>query len=587
MAIRRVRVVAGSLLLLHAVLLAVPSVRYGPRLDEVGHMAAGLSHWQTGDFTLYAVNPPLVRLWATAIPYLCGWRLNDATSPVAAATRAEFELGRQFAHNAETPLIAWQIARLSLIPVSLLGAWVAFRWSRELGGDRAGLLTLSLWTFSPNLLATGSSICPDMAAASIGLATLYLFRQWLTHPTWSSTVRFGVLLGLTELTKFTWITLLVGLPLVWLTVRIRQSEAVSWWREAAMGVAAGLIAWDVVVLGYAATDVGRPLGDFSFVSESLGGGGGNRFRETALAGVPFPLPAAALEGIDVQKRDFERGFRSYLLGEWKHGGWLHYYAVAMLVKTPIAFWPLLVWGLANLIRTPAGRPARADRWLLVGTAGGIFVFVSSQTAFSHHVRYVLPCLPPLLVIAGQSARQAGRVPLVLALLFAAESLSQFPNVQSFFTWTIGGPRAGRFVLVDSNLDWGQDVTAVSRWQNAHPEVPRPIGYLYFGFVDPSDFGVEYALPPPQPITPGDRLAAARWPDRYGPQPGWYAVSASVLMGIHYSVPNGQGGSVYVDDDRYGYFQDFSPHAVLAGSVYLFHISQEDVEKWSVDRRRIR
>ncbi len=29
--------------------------------DEVGHLAAGVSHWQLGRFGLYRVNPPLVR----------------------------------------------------------------------------------------------------------------------------------------------------------------------------------------------------------------------------------------------------------------------------------------------------------------------------------------------------------------------------------------------------------------------------------------------------------------------------------------------------------------------------------------------
>ena len=41
--------------------------------------------------------------------------------------------------------------------------------------------------------------------------------------------------------------------------------------------------------------------------------------------------------MDLQKRDFERGYPSYLMGEWKHGGWWYYYLVGFLVKEPIGF----------------------------------------------------------------------------------------------------------------------------------------------------------------------------------------------------------------------------------------------------------
>jgi len=34
--------------------------------DEVGHLAAGINHWRSGDFAYYRVNPPLVRLIACA-----------------------------------------------------------------------------------------------------------------------------------------------------------------------------------------------------------------------------------------------------------------------------------------------------------------------------------------------------------------------------------------------------------------------------------------------------------------------------------------------------------------------------------------
>ena len=40
--------------------------RQSPTYDEVGHFAAGIANWRFGRFRFYRVNPPLVRLIATA-----------------------------------------------------------------------------------------------------------------------------------------------------------------------------------------------------------------------------------------------------------------------------------------------------------------------------------------------------------------------------------------------------------------------------------------------------------------------------------------------------------------------------------------
>ena len=88
-----------SLLLIHGVLVSIPALRYGPRIDEVGHLAAGLSHWQTADFGYYAVNPPFVRLIATAPVFAAGRRLDLPDPLPRPARRPEFQAGSEFAEK--------------------------------------------------------------------------------------------------------------------------------------------------------------------------------------------------------------------------------------------------------------------------------------------------------------------------------------------------------------------------------------------------------------------------------------------------------------------------------------------------------
>ena len=99
--------------------------------------------------------------------------------------------------------------------------------------------------------------------------------------------------------------------------------------------------------GYGFDGSFKRLGEYPFVSNTLGGeaapevaGGRNRFVGTWLGALPVPVPRNYLEGIDVQKHDFESHFNSYLRGEWRKQGWWYYYLYALTIKLPLGVWVL-------------------------------------------------------------------------------------------------------------------------------------------------------------------------------------------------------------------------------------------------------
>ena len=122
-----------ALLSVHAALLVVGAIVHSPTLDEPAHLVAGVCNWQFGNFTVYKVNPPLVRLVA-AIPVLLSgvetdWQgLNESPE-----SRLEFPLGEQFVRtNGARSLFLTTVARWACIPFSLLGGWMCSRWARAL-----------------------------------------------------------------------------------------------------------------------------------------------------------------------------------------------------------------------------------------------------------------------------------------------------------------------------------------------------------------------------------------------------------------------------------------------------------------------
>jgi hypothetical protein len=206
-----ITMIVGGIMVVHAILLGWGAWRNSFTWDEVGHLPAGISHWQLGRFDLFRVNPPLVRM-VGSLPILAAkpktdWRAYDDRP----GHRAEFDVGKRFLElNGVRSFWLLTLARWTCIPFSLLGGWVCFRWAGELYGERAGLLALVLWCFSPNVLAHGQLITPDVAAAALGVSAAFLFWRWLKRPSWDRTLAAGLLLGLTELAKTTWIVLFLS-----------------------------------------------------------------------------------------------------------------------------------------------------------------------------------------------------------------------------------------------------------------------------------------------------------------------------------------------------------------------------------------
>lgn len=577
---RVVRVIIVALLVAHSGMLAWMGYHNSPVLDEVAHLPAGISHWQFGTFDLYRVNPPLVRMLA-ATPVLAVGLKTDWSSysysddPYA---RPEFPIGQQFiASNGYRSFWLFTLARWACIPLSMLGGWICFRWACDLYGDVAGLLALTLWCFCPNVLAWGSTITPDAGAAALGITAGYLFWRWLQVPSWSRASTAGIALGLVELTKSTWIILFFLWPLLaiiwrWRTITTRQrASKVS---ELGQLVLILLLGVYLINFGYGFERSFRRLGEYTFISRSLGGDHahtkpGNRFAGTWMENIPVPLPENYVRGIDVQKADFEDGMWSYLCGEQKLGGWWYYYLYALALKVPLGTWLI---GLSAVALTCYSRSCSAgwrNELVLLAPAVVVLVLVSSQTGFSRHLRYVLPAFPFAFVWISKIARAVDlRQRSVITIQatglawLVVSSLTVYPHSMSYFNELAGGPTGGHSYLVDSNIDWGQDLLHLRDWLDEHPEA-HPLHLAYFGFVDPRVAGIEFEPVPPGPTSAGADIIP---PENLGPRPGWYAISVNHLKGYrHY------------DHDRpiYTYFQRFRPAAMVGYSIYIYHINSDE------------
>ena len=578
------RAVLVAILAIHASLVGWQSVRDSPTWDEVGHFAAGLEHWQYGRFQFYRVNPPLVRLVATTFIYL-GYsdqcNIDGYSAYAGPGGRPEFQVGRDIALRlGERYFALLSLARLTCIPFSILGGWICYRWAWDLWGGRSAVLALLLWCVCPSILGHGHLITPDVGATSTGLCASYAFWRWLRCPTIGWAVAAGMLLGVAQLTKLTWVVLLVLWPVLWTAYQLMQTvrQPVYGWSRQGTHIAVILLlsAW-AINLGYGFEGSFRPLAEYRFVSQGMGGEGvlervhgmalRNRFATSRLGAFRVPLPENYLSGIDVQKADFERRMWSYLRGEWRLGGWWYYYLYALLIKEPLGTWLLLVLAIGVTIFARGYSAPSRDELVLLAPALAVLVLVSSQTGFNHHLRYVLPALPFLFIWISKLARSIdlGHRPVAavagLCLLWSiGSSLWVYPHSLSYFNELAGGSKGGHYHLGNSNTDWGQDLLYLKRWLDKYPQA-SPLHLAYdLPLIDPKLVGIDWRPPPPGPQA---ESARQRSPRELGPLPGWHAVSVNRL--------HGRGR-------EFEYFLEFQPVGMAGYSIYIYHITPDQANR---------
>jgi 4-amino-4-deoxy-L-arabinose transferase-like glycosyltransferase len=652
------------LLALHLALAESSLVLENPTVDEVAHLPAGVTYWQKGTFRLYHHNPPLVKLIA-ALPVVWArpvmepvyqrqaWRDRDPSQPT---------FSQWFAlENADRYFELFQLGRMLMPLFSVLGGLVVFLWSRRLYGTGAGFLSLCLWVFCPNILAHARLITTDMAAAAIGVAATLVFWRYLERPSWKLAAAAGVMLGLAQLSKFSMLLLYIVWPLFWLVRLLLLEPRREWIKRAARGLAHGalIVILSVFVLnaGYFFEGVGKPLGQFEFISRSLTRPvepqylrpkranpwyqmlphfRENRFRGTFLEKLPAPLPEHYLLGFDEQKvetegipkkfmeawqainsGDFEKareilrtrgdesmGYRVYLDGEMRDTGWWYYYLLALLYKVPEGTWLLVLAGIVSLLRGTRTRKAWADEITLWTIPCVVLYTISFLTDINLGLRYVLPIAPYVFIATGKVVpaveRRAGwgrsirRCWTVLCLgVTIGATVSIHPHYLAYFNSASGGPDRQPAHLIDSNLDWGQDLVGLREW--CRRKLPNErIGLAYFGQINPSIFALrndpfDWFLPP---VEPGSTRPMSDHPSPYleGPakrlRAGYYAVSATLVYGLPWRLYDGARDFQKVPFDpawdafrpgAFSYFSVFQPIHRVGHSIYIYKISEEEAE----------
>ncbi|HBH54308.1 MAG TPA: hypothetical protein DDY91_20685 [Planctomycetaceae bacterium] len=572
--------VVGLAIVLHISLGIDAARQWSATHDEFWHLPAGLAAWREARFDVDNLNPPLTRLWQALPLALGGARLPTGLPPDDA-----FTLGDQFLsanrQNYDSWFLAARVANLLLSGLTAVCLWV---WGRDWNGRLAGVLAALLWLFCPVCLSNSALATPDAGATLLFVGTLWSMDRFARSPDWCWAVAVGLLLGLAQLTKFTNILLWIFCPWVWIVTRWRSGlTPVASSRLAgltAMIVLLALLGWNA---GYLFQGTGRPLGQWSFRSQSL------QQWQTRLAGfewIPVPLPADYLAGFDRQRATMEGSHPVYLDGTWNLTGFPGYYLYCAAYKWShgtqfwvvfgLAMWLTSIWKLRRLLQRKRPSTPQLDRLqrhvrqgLLLLVPAAILVGVASSMGMQLGFRYILPAFPLLYLLAGLAApclwpsHRWIQLPIVL---FIATSLCwglrHHPHHLAYFNEWSGGLEGGRAHLADSNLDWGQDLNHLRKELQTR-QIPL-VRLAYFGMIPPGEVGINYLLPPS-----ANQVAGGR------PPAGWYAISVNFVLGRPHTIRNPDGSIRGVGYQEFGYFRTMKPVITLGGSLDLYFVEDRN------------
>lgn len=555
-----------AVVLVVSVALALHSMaRKNPTFDETAHLAAGLSYVQTGDFRMNAEHPALPKLLAGAAASASGVRVSTAGEAWAQSEQWDFAREALYGSGVDWRRVLF-LGRLPTVAMGAALGLLLWAWTRAMAGPASAAVALVLCAFCPNLLAHTRLVTTDVPLTLFVVATAA--SLWQARRTgslrWIAAASAGI--GLAMVTKFS----AFSYAPVWLLLALWPSDR----RTLRAGLAHAAV---LAVTAFALTQLlvfacyGGATDWTAFRSLGLEGRGVSPETMSALRRIPYEV----LSRVPWPSADFARGLKDillyteaghpvYLMGKTADQGWWWSAPVTLLFKMPL---PLLLLVLAASVHAVRVRRDRSADPLFLLAPAGLVLATNIAANLGIGVRHLLPMFPFLMAFAARLVRSGWprstvwRAAVLAALAWqVAGSARTHPHYLPFFNELAGFAGGGERILGDSNLDWGQDLSAAAEFLERRGVAEAILGY--FGTASPFAERIRWQVLPPtqRPKSKDPWIVMA--PE--GEQ--WLVLSTTNRQGVYYRAPDG--------GVPYPFLEGVPPVATIGrGSIAIWEVSK--------------
>ncbi len=486
----RTKIIVSILLAMTFFLPFFSAQNFSPASDEKTHLPSGYSYWKTGQIILNPQHPPFLKLISSFPLLFMDLKFDSQDPDLFGPFKNEWKFGSKFLiSNDVDRLLLW--GRLAPMLISVLLAFFIFKWSSEMFSPKAGLLSLFLYVFMPNIIAHTQFVTTDLALASFSfIAFYYLWKYFSAEngpPPKNRPAVFGgkiknkkhliysgLFLGLALSSKFSAVFFLpVVLFLVFIYAKSGQNDFYPTMRRFIKTTAVIIIPAFLVVY-------------FSYL---------------------MPIDTGFyVRGLKTIYADQNIYFKFYLNGQFSEDGWWYYFLEAFLIKTPI---PALVAFAVAMTFWHKFNINNRDK-LFIFTPLIFFSIATSLKAHNIGIRYLLPAFPFLILYAGGLAQVIkikwdkvksaiiSSIVIILGLWYIFSAASIYPDYLAYFNEFVGGSANGYKYLDDSNLEWKHDLKRLAKYQNQHPDIKVIYSdqNIYF---DPRYYGIQNIISPTEKL----------------------------------------------------------------------------------------
>lgn len=537
-------------------------------VDEIAHVPAGYSYVKYFDFRLNPEHPPLAKALA-GIPLALQSKIKGPSDDWSWKGINQWEAGWYMiyeAGNNSADVLFW--SRLPIMLLMLLLGLFLYKWASEYFGKKIGIIVLLLYAFYPDIIAHGRLVTTDIAAAFGYVISVYYFAKACEEKSKKSIIYAGIAFGIGQLLKFS-VFLLYGVFLIFVFLRAILDRKSGFWRELRRNfkvyfwvcLLSLLVVWIVYIpfVFNTPVDIEHRLIETN-LTQDIKTLPLRNFLHLLEGNVITRALGHYLLGVMLVFARVAGGNATFALGHLSDKSISWYFPFAYLVKTPLTIIMLLLFSFVMLFINKF--KSKDDFWRASLFLVPIIVYwvFTLRGSLNIGIRHLMPTIPFVLLFIGYTLHKflEKKSPLknailsVLILFMIGSTLSYYPTFISYFNETV--PRDERYkYLVDSSLDWGQDLLRLKDYVDKNNI--KEIKVDYFGGSLPS-----YYIP-----------QAKQWRSSYGPTTGYLAVSATFY----------QSSKLYGEKEgkwSYGWLDDYKPVAEIGGSILVFNVSADDFQK---------
>ncbi len=507
--------IALLLAAIHLLLVIHGGVHDSQTFDEGVHLAAGVSYWRTGDFRLNPEHPVLWKLIA-ALPVLALRPTLPIDDP-SWARYQEWDFAATFMADNRVPTL--RLLLFGRLPSFLAGAALIFSifiLGRRLLGAGPGLLAAFIASVDPTLIAHARYITTDIPVTLAIVLTITQLHRYVQAPTRKKLLLYFLAFVCAILVKYSGLVLLLMVPLLLAVLQRRQPLPMSIRRLTGLTAAVSVvIVFAVYGLRFERVGNDPRLNEILNHRQNLISAGqvqaqpvlirrliaqtddGQPLRRAIDSIQQWRLPFYwYIRGVFAVTSHAYWGQHAYLIGQLSERGWWWYFPAAFFMKTPLGtLWLLALAVFAWFWSRVRLRQRLFPAWpwlfvpLIVYLAGSLF------SRLNLGIRHLTPAYPFLFLFIstlwfirpGRFVRAFRASLLGMLLALPLSTLLTHPREIAYFSETVGGERQGYRYLLDSNLDWGQDLLRLRELLSRRALTSIPLAYG--GTAQPRSYGI--------------------------------------------------------------------------------------------------